>query len=727
VRITWIAIVLTAGVAHAGNKHDDWFSFASKESGNGPRLELTMKNGNRHTFPVVEDLTVISYLPQGIYGRLPRLSITLGDTNRVLLRFGKLPKGIKRAELVLSLKLSPAAPVAAFNLGVYPLQDAWSENRTSWSQQPRAAKEPVFETEVAPRNGELRWDVTKALKTRAPHGWLIRASNPIVPLEQVLRDIVAWTDQPAQAMAQAKREKKHVLTFLQGSPLGKQATFEETTISAIVLADPAVHELLLRRFVALRIGVRGQSYTAGITGGADPLAPLGTRLADAKPPALIVSTASGRHVATLQSIGTYSPDMVYRFLAKRAPTRSAGLKSLRRGEYDKAEAQFRQSKTDEARYYLGCLLYRKGEHAAAKKQWAAVAGDSPWHMKCRARLSDPARMAMFEVLTEVPGDIGSTERVRKADVVRAALAWLAGQQQADGSWVTGMGPDAWQGAVTALAAHALLVHGSGDAEVERATDWLRKWMKETPAAKANTWSAGYTLDFFVERFRRDPKFKADAQRAVEYAEGGQCTIGAWSYSREWGERTTTIRGWPPMPKGRYHSMNTGPSMVSLLLAREAGLKVSDDVLKKGGDALMDMREQAGIYTYTWPHPRNWNKKAANSIGRAPACEHALFKLGRVKKSDLEKTLGYFMNHRANLRRSVKVTAGWTMPSAASAYFFHFAYWHAAIGLKELGDEAALNKLRKDLLQCVEADNTWVDWPPYGKHYATAMALLLLGE
>ena len=38
---------------------------------------------------------------------------------------------------------------------------------------------------------------------------------------------------------------------------------------------------------------------------------------------------------------------------------------------------------------------------------------------------------------------------------------------------------------------------------------------------------------------------------------------------------------------------------------------------------------------------------------------------------------------------------------------------------------ARKKLRADLLRCVEADDTWVDWPPYGKPYATAMALLIL--
>ncbi len=724
-RITLIAVLLLASAGIAQNQRDDWFSFESKESDNGPRLELILQNKQQRTLAVDADMTLISYLPKGVFGSMPTLSINMGDTNRVLLRFGRLPKRIESATLVLSLKLSKRPPSKPFRLGLYPVQSAWTEGRTSWDGQPDAAAEAVFEAEVAPKDGLVRWDVTEALKKKAPHGWLLRVVEPIVQLEQLFGGSMTWVDDVDAAMAQARREKKRVLTFLQGEPVTERATFAETNLTAIIMMDPGVRELIQKKFVLHRASVHPQSYTAGTGAGVDPVSRYGTRLADAKPPALIVSTPRGKHVATMESIGTYSPAFVYRFLAKRAPKQSLGLTSLGRGDHEKAETQFRKSKSDEARYYLGCLLYRKGEHAEAKEQWAAVASDSPWFMKCKARLGEPARMAMFEALEEVSGDVASTERVRKSDVIEQALNWLALQQQADGSWITGRGPDDWQGAVTALAAHALLVHDAHDAEMERATQWLRDWMKTTSAAKANAWSAGYALDFFVERFRRDPKHKEDAQRAVAYVEAGQCTIGAWSYNRAWGERTTTIRGWPPMPRGRYHSMNTGPSMVSLLQARDAGLKVSDKVLEKGKKALIDMREAAGIYTYTWPHPRNWNKDAATSIGRAPACEQALFKLGAVKKSDLRKTLGYFMQYRKNLRRSVKMTAGWTMPSGASAYFFHFAYWHAAIGLRELEDTAALKKLRTDLLRCVEADGTWVDWPPYGKHYATAMALLVL--
>jgi len=38
---------------------------------------------------------------------------------------------------------------------------------------------------------------------------------------------------------------------------------------------------------------------------------------------------------------------------------------------------------------------------------------------------------------------------------------------------------------------------------------------------------------------------------------------------------------------------------------------------------------------------------------------------------------------------------------------------------------ALGDLRQDLLQVVEVDGTWLDFPDLGKPYATAAALLVL--
>jgi hypothetical protein len=74
---------------------------------------------------------------------------------------------------------------------------------------------------------------------------------------------------------------------------------------------------------------------------------------------------------------------------------------------------------------------------------------------------------------------------------------------------------------------------------------------------------------------------------------------------------------------------------------------------------------------------------------------------------------------------VKLTGSWTPPSCSSAYFYFFAYHHAAEALDALGDGKSRKTLREDLLKCVEADGTWVDYEPNGKPYATAMALLIL--
>jgi len=736
-RYAILGALLLAAAAGAGNEPGQWVFFDSVETGAGPRLECELADGTRRTLPATEDTVLISYLAERPWPALPQLSVSLGDTNRVLLRFGDLPAGVKRAELVLSLKMSRMPPAEPFDLSLYRVAGPWEGRTATWKEQPPADPQPCATFRVPAEEAELRWDVTQAVNAGAPFGFLLKVAGPLLTLDQVLAGAATWERDADAARERARKEKRLVLAFVTGEAAPQDSpTLQEQLLTALVLAEPAVQELVRERFVLLRTGFPGQMYTQGAPAD-DPLAPLGTRVADAKPPALVACTASGRHLATLESIGTYSPPLVLRFLAgalKAAhlppPPRtdsSPGMRLLRAGRFEEAAAALAGEEGDEARYYLACLRARAGDHAAARALLEAVAADSPWHRKAAARLRAPERMAMFEALRDLEPEGAGTEAPAGTDAVARACAWLVGQQREDGTWTTANGADEYQAAVTALCARALFVHGEAPGAVERATAWLRDWVRDTDPERANAWSAGYTLDFFLERLRAEPRARDDAQRAAAFVARGQAPNGAWSYNRRWGVETHEIRGWPPMPDGRYHSMNTGPSLASLALARELGLEVRDEVLAKGKEALLSMREEPGVFTYTWPVPRNWNESPETSLGRAPACELALFRLGATKRRDLKTTAGYFLKYRAHLRRSVKVTAGWTMPGGASAYFYHFAYLHAADALRELKDERGLRALRKDLLAVAEADGTWVDWPMYGKPYATAAALLVLKE
>jgi hypothetical protein len=79
---------------------------------------------------------------------------------------------------------------------------------------------------------------------------------------------------------------------------------------------------------------------------------------------------------------------------------------------------------------------------------------------------------------------------------------------------------------------------------------------------------------------------------------------------------------------------------------------------------------------------------------------------------------------------VKLTESWLPPHGLSAYFHSFAYLHGARAIRALNAETRardLAALRADVLARVESDGTWLDTFALGKPYATAMALLILGE
>ena len=150
-------------------------------------------------------------------------------------------------------------------------------------------------------------------------------------------------------------------------------------------------------------------------------------------------------------------------------------------------------------------------------------------------------------------------------------------------------------------------------------------------------------------------------------------------------------------------------------------------LARAVKALMDMRAGPGVYTYTYPFPRNF-MKPDSSIARGPVCEQALFLCGAVPRKDLEAALGTFMKYRADLALPLKINAAWSNPHAFSCYFFFFAYYHAALAARELGGKKGreiLAHLAEDILRLPEAEGAWLDWHMAGKPYGTAMALIVL--
>src|SRR5262245_15274449 len=151
---------LQQGTQPASNLPNQWVAFASREAQDGPTLVVTPENGEAKTYAAVADTVLISYLADRSWGQLPRLSISVSDTNRVLIRFDPVTGiAIRRAEVVWKLGKSPLPPSQPFEVGVYEVQAEWEENTITWANQPKIADEPAVKAALDPNSAEFRLDV----------------------------------------------------------------------------------------------------------------------------------------------------------------------------------------------------------------------------------------------------------------------------------------------------------------------------------------------------------------------------------------------------------------------------------------------------------------------------------------------------------------------------------------------------------------------------------------
>ena len=111
--------------------------------------------------------------------------------------------------------------------------------------------------------------------------------------------------------------KCNVLAVVDGTNQPNQPTEGAALVHSILLTDPDVRGLVDRRFVPVVVGYFAQTFTTGGDDGC--LRALGTTVPRAKAPALVVADAKGKHLATMQSIGTFDGEAVFRFLAATLP------------------------------------------------------------------------------------------------------------------------------------------------------------------------------------------------------------------------------------------------------------------------------------------------------------------------------------------------------------------------------------------------------------------------
>lgn len=336
VALALLPLCLSASL-HAGPQDSGqwWVYFESRETKTGkpPRLRIVTKDKKSQELTAVADGPVISYLEGRNFARTTRLSTGLADKNRCLIRF-ELPEGLSAADLVstsllLDLKMSQMAPSRKFEISMHRVLEPWKEATLSWATQPSIDKEPAARIALQPGNQIVTVDVLPLVRSwlglrDKNHGILLRKSGPLLPkappkkqLIARLRTQVGFAKDSTDALARAHKGGKLVLTLVVSSQnRGAAGTLEQLLLTQ-AFGSPEVLTLVHGCFVPLRVAYPPNAYThKRPSRGRDPLAPLGATCPGIKAPALIVTTAKGKLLDSLQSIGTPDEAVVHRFLLR---------------------------------------------------------------------------------------------------------------------------------------------------------------------------------------------------------------------------------------------------------------------------------------------------------------------------------------------------------------------------------------------------------------------------
>ena len=344
---------------------DQWIYFDSMETATGPVLSVRGRGGERTVAPEA-DHVLISYLADGVYAALPSLSISLGDTNRVLIRFPeKAVAGARSAELRLRMHQSGIPVAVPFGLAVHRVTEQWDPSNTAWNAAPAFEPEPLLVVPVDPDAEELVIDLSAWAASRdVRHGLLLKvekavptrtvpppAPPPAEPWTQPeirtgtpFSDRIPWAADLEEALARAKESGRPVLATVvpvgdrrwvsgfagaaavwkgqTAHPFGDERAMEidaglakERAMMAALFTDPAIAHLVTNYFEPVRIRLHTYSFDEGASKPLeDPLRALGARAVDLGGPALLFADADGKPLHACRRMAVFSAPMVREML-----------------------------------------------------------------------------------------------------------------------------------------------------------------------------------------------------------------------------------------------------------------------------------------------------------------------------------------------------------------------------------------------------------------------------
>jgi hypothetical protein len=306
--------------------------------------------------------------------------------------------------------------------------------------------------------------------------------------------------------------------------------------------------------------------------------------------------------------------------------------------------------------------------------------------------------------------------------VDAGLAYLAGQQAADGSW----GDGRFRGnlAITGLAGRAFLAGGHHPGQgkygptLTKAIEFILSHEgKQTPGFLHNPQTAehgpmyghGFALLFLAEAHGsiRDQKLKERVTevlgRAVKLTVEAQNKEGGWRYQ--------------PRPMDA-DVVVTACQLQALAAVRDAGVAVRRGVLEQGVRYVLSCQDLQGDGGF-----RYMKQGGGTGFARSAAALMALYLAGAGKGQEAEKALDYLRPHRPGLPKA----------DATHMHYYHGQYYAAQAMWKAGGTDWQkwYPAVRDELLKHTDrrrlkdgAETLWND-RTVGPQYGTAMALIVL--
>ncbi len=364
-----------------------------------------------------------------------------------------------------------------------------------------------------------------------------------------------------------------------------------------------------------------------------------------------------------------------------------------------------------------------------------------------------------------PCGAGERPRLTPADVtpetVRAAIergtAFLLSSQNPDGSWGgaadslttwsgwTWSNPEshrAWRVATTGLCCLALLEVEPDTqrlAAVDRALDYLTANAGVRRPSEWDTmdcWANIYGLQAVAAACRhphcatpdRQAALAAAAQEYLRQLARSEALSGGWGYL-EFTEPRTTQPQWST-------SFTTASGIIALIEARDAGLDVDADMLRRAVTAVRRCWLPNGAYTYAVqavPHPGRIGSigRVQGSLARIQSCNLALLMAGDdVTPERLQTGIDqFFRDHRF-----LDIATGKPIPHEAfyqnSGYFYMYGHYYAArvIALLPPNQRAAYwPQLQYEVMKMQISDGSMWDYDhhAYDKPYGTAYGLMAL--